>query len=109
MLASSTSSESELARLNLKIHQLEFTSSATVTGVTGDQEITLNLWTAAESIAFDIEVLDREHYFIIRPREELPAGHYAFSTQGMLDSRAPDSIANLPVELQVAYPFQIVD
>ncbi|MFT4974850.1 MAG: hypothetical protein ACI8S6_000733 [Myxococcota bacterium] len=104
---SSTSSASELSRLNLKLHGLEFKPSATVTSVTGDQQITLNLWTAAEAIPYDIEVLPRDNYFLVTPRDELAPGQYAFSTQNMLDSKSPATLANLPVELQVAHPFQI--
>lgn len=104
---SSTSSASELSRLNLKLHKLEFKPSATVTGVTGDQDIKLNLWMAKESIPFELQVLPRDNYFLITPTEDLEAGHYAFSTQGVLDSKSPTSLSNLPAELQVAHPFQI--
>jgi len=104
---SSTSSASELSRLNLKLHRLEFKPSATVTGVTGDQEVTLNLFVATDAIPYDIQVLPRDNYFLINPRDELESGHYAFSTQGVLGSSDPETLANLPVELQVAHPFQI--
>lgn len=106
---SSTSSASELSRLNLKLHKLEFSPSATVTGVTGDMDVALNLWMATDTIPFDIEVLPRDNYFLITPREELAAGHYAFSTQDVLSSRSPSAISTLPVELQVAHPFQITN
>jgi hypothetical protein len=104
---SSTTSISELARLNLEIYKMEFQANGTVTGITGEQEITLNLWTASDTVGFDITPLPREHFFLISPTEELPAGHYAFSTQNVLGNRSASAMGSLPVELQVAHPFQI--
>lgn len=104
---SSTASESELARLNLQLHTLEFRQSATVTGVTGDQEVTLNLFMAKERAAYDRQTLPMEHLFLITPSEELKPGDYAFSTQGVLTSDSPSALSGIPTELQVAYPFRI--
>ena len=104
---SSHASTSELSRLNLQLHRLEFKPSATVAGVTGDVEVKINLWMATESIPFDLTVLPKDHYYLITPRESLPPGHYAFHTQDVLTSKDPDALAKLPQELQIAYPFEV--
>lgn len=104
---SSTASESELARLNLQLHTLEFRDSATVTAVTGDQTVALNLFMAKEKVAFERQTLPMEHHFLLTVAEPLPAGDYAFSTQGVLTSDSPAALAAIPAELQVAYPFRI--
>lgn len=104
---SSEASTSELSRLNLQLHRLEFKPSATVAGVTGDVEVTINLWMASEPVKYDLVVMPKEHYYLIQPQEALPPGHYAFHTQDMLTSKDPEALAKLPRELQIAYPFEI--
>ena len=106
-LFSSEASKSELSRLNLQLHRLEFKPSATVAGVTGDVEVKINLWMATESVAFDLTVLPKEHYYLITPKEALAPGHYAFHTQDVLTSKDPEALARLPEELQTAYPFEV--
>jgi hypothetical protein len=106
-LFSSEASASELSRLNLQLHRLEFKPSATVSGVTGDVEVKINLWMAVESIKFDLTVMPKENYFLITPSEPLAPGHYAFHTQDVLTSKDPEALAKLPQELRTAYPFQI--
>lgn len=104
---SSEASTSELSRLNLQLHRLEFKPSATVAGVTGDVEVKINLWMAVEPIKFDLTVMPKEHYYLIQPQEALPPGHYAFHTQDVLTSKDPEALGKLPQELQTAYPFEI--
>ena len=106
-LFSSTASKSELSRLNLQLHRLEFKPSATVESVTGEVDVKINLWMATESVPFELTVLPKEHFYLLTPKEALPAGHYAFHTQDMLTSKDPDALAKLPEELQIAYPFEI--
>jgi hypothetical protein len=104
---SSEASKSELSRLNLQLHKLEFKPSATVAGVTGDVEVKINLWMATESIAFDLTVLPKEHHYLLTPKETLESGHYAFHTQDVLTSKDPEALARLPEELRTAYPFEV--
>jgi len=104
---SSEASTSELSRLNLQLHRLEFKPSATVAGVTGDVDVKINLWMAVESVKFDLTVMPKEHFYLITPQEALAPGHYAFHTQDMLTSKDPEALGKLPRELQIAYPFEV--
>lgn len=102
---SSTLKASELARLNLQLHKLEFVEATEVPGVLGDAEVRVNLWKAGEVVEFDLQGMPRDNTYLITTRDKLPKGVYAFSTQGVLASADPAALDKLPKEMRVAYPF----
>jgi hypothetical protein len=102
---SSTAKSTEVSRLGLKLHRLEFVENETVTGVLGDQEVAVNLWVAKEAVPFDLTSLPSEDDYLIAARGPLKPGTYAFHTEGVLSSTSKDALDKTPKELQVAYPF----
>lgn len=102
---SSTAKSTEVSRLGLKLHKLEFVENETVTGVLGDQEVAVNLWVAKEAVPFDMTSLPSEDDYLIAARTPLKPGTYAFHTEGVLASKSKDVLDKTPKELQVAYPF----
>lgn len=104
---SSTLRSSELSRLQLQIHKLEFHERLEIPGVLGEVETRVNLWVAAEAVDFDLKGLPSRDDYLITPREPLPTGVYAFSTQGVLDSKSVAALDKLPKEMRVAYPFEV--
>jgi len=102
---SSTAKATEVSRLGLKLHRLEFVENDTVTGVLGEQQVAVNLWVAKEAVPFDMTGLPSEDDYLIAARAPLEPGTYAFHTEGVLSSRSKDALDRTPEELQVAYPF----
>lgn len=97
-----------LAQLDLQLTKLEFTQEATLPGVLGETPTDLNLWTAAGvEIPYDLVVLPSRDDFLIKLREPLPAGAYAFHTQGALTTKSYDGLDKLPKELRLAYAFEV--
>lgn len=105
VIFSSTAKVTEVSRLGLKLHRLEFVESDTVTSVLGDQEVAVNLWVAKEAVPFDMTGLPSEDDYMIAARAPLEPGTYAFHTEGVLSSKSKDALDQTPEELQVAYPF----
>jgi hypothetical protein len=105
LVFSSTAKSTEVSRLGLKLHRLEFIEKETVTGVLGDQEVAVNLWVAKEAVPFDLESLPSEDDYLLSARAPLKPGTYAFHTEGVLASKSKDALDKTPKELQVAYPF----
>ena len=105
LVFSSTAKSTEVSRLGLKLHRLEFIEKEQVTGVLGDQEVAVNLWVAKEAVPFDLESLPSEDDYLLSARAPLKPGTYAFHTEGVLSSTSKDVLDKTPKELQVAYPF----
>lgn len=99
--------ESELLRMNLHLSRLEFVSHVPVKGVFGRMEATVNLWTAAEEVAFDLVQLPSRDDFLLTTRERLAPGMYAFHAQDVLNEPDERVFLMLPKEMQVAFPFEI--
>jgi len=104
---SSTLRSSDLSRLDLQLHKLEFIDHDPVPGVLGEEEIKVNLWVATETQKFDIKGLPSKDDYLITIRGKLEPGAYAFHTEGLLTSNEVDVLAKTPKEMQVAYPFEI--
>jgi hypothetical protein len=104
---SSEASRSELIRLGLQLHKLEFVESDTLPGVLGETSVKLNLWVAEKSIAFDLEGLETEDDYMLKTREKLEPGMYAFHTQNLLTSLDMQGFDKLPAEMRVAFPFEV--
>lgn len=102
---SSTAKSTEVSRLGLKLHRLEFIEREKVTSVLGDQEVAVNLWVARDAVPFDLTSLPSEDDYLIAARGPLKPGTYAFHTEGVLTSKSKDALDKTPKELQVAYPF----
>ncbi|MEC8424593.1 MAG: carboxypeptidase-like regulatory domain-containing protein, partial [Myxococcota bacterium] len=107
LVFSSTAKATELSRLGLQLHRLDFIEKEAVTGVLGDQEVAVNLWVAKEAVPFDLSSLPSEHDYLITARGPLAPGTYAFHTEGVLASKSKDALDKTPRELQVAYPFVV--
>ena len=104
---SSEARRSELKQLGLQLHRLKFLEQDSLPGVLGETDITLNLWVAMESVAFDLAALETDNDYTIRTRALLEPGVYAFHTQGVLTSKDPSALDKLPSEMRVAFPFEV--
>jgi hypothetical protein len=104
---SSTLRRSELKRLGLQLHKLKFVEHEEVPGVLGQTQVTLNLWIADEGVAFDLTGLETDDDYILKVREPLSSGVYAFHTQGMLTSKDTAALDKLPDEMRIAFPFEV--
>lgn len=97
----------EIARLDLRLHNLDFVESVEVPGVLGKEPVTANLWVAEDSVKFDLEQMSSEDVYLITTADKLDAGVYAFHTEGVLTSKDVKALDKLPKELQVAYSFEV--
>lgn len=98
---------SELSRIDLQLHRIEFVASTKVPGLLGEEEVKVNLWTGVESIPFTIEGLPSKDDYLISPKEKLKPGVYAFNTQGLITSADVNALENTPRELREAWPFEV--
>ncbi len=105
---SSTLRSSELARMNLHLSRLDFVDHTRVKGVLGAMDATVNLWVAAEEIAFDLKALPARDAYLITTREPVGPGMYAFHAQDVLNEEDERILLNLPKEMQVAFPFEVL-
>ncbi|MDP2309141.1 MAG: hypothetical protein Q8P18_24170 [Pseudomonadota bacterium] len=105
---SSTLRASELARMNLHLTRLDFVDHTRVKGVLGAMDATVNLWVAGEEVAFDLKALPARDAYLITTREPVEAGMYAFHAQDVLNEEDERVLMNLPKEMQVAFPFEVL-
>jgi hypothetical protein len=104
---SSTAKATELSRLGLQLHRLEFIPKEQVTGVLGDQDVAVNMWVAKDPVEYDMVGLPSDDDYLIKVRGKLPKGTYAFHTEGVLTSKDKDALERTPKEMRVAYPFTV--
>ncbi len=105
---SSTLRSERLAQLNLQLHRLEFVGDGSMPGVLGETPVALNLWSATgEAIPFDLVVLPSRDDFLIKLREPLAEGAYAFHTQGSLTNTRYEGLDKLPKELRRSWAFEV--
>lgn len=105
---SSTLRAERLAQLDLALHRLEFTREGTLPGALGETPVAINLWTATgNEIPFDLVVLPSRDDFLIKPREPLAPGAYAFHTQGALTNKRYEGLDKLPKELRRSWTFEV--
>ncbi len=93
----------QIQQLDLKIHRLHFQEKRLIKGVKGPEEVDLDLWLPKEEHPFTIKGLNSEQTYRLTIKD-LPAGVYAFSSNGILDKRG--KTLNLPKELQEVFPFE---
>ncbi len=105
---SSTLRSSELARMNLHLSRLDFVSHTPIKGVLGRMDATVNLWTAQEDVAFDLVSLPSRDDYLITTRGPVHPGMYAFHAQDVLNEEDERVLMNLPKEMQVAFPFEVL-
>ena len=97
-----------LAQLDLKLHRLEFIDESRLPGVLGDTNASVELWTAVgEPLPYDLVGLASRDDFLIKLREKLPRGVYAFHTQDVLTDHSYEALDKLPKELRMAYVFEL--
>lgn len=104
----STLRSSELARMNLHLSRLQFVDHTNVKGVLGPMDATVQLWVAQEDVAFDLQALPARDAYLITTREPATPGMYAFHAQDVLNEDDERILMNLPKEMQVAFPFQVL-
>lgn len=105
---SSTLRASELARMNLHLSRLDFVDHTSVKGVLGAMDATVQLWVAQEDVAFDLTALPARDAYLITTREPVKPGMYAFHAQDVLNEEDERILMNLPKEMQVAFPFEVM-
>lgn len=99
---------SELKRMNLHLSRLTFVNHTAIKGVLGPTDATVNLWISEAEVAFDLESLPSRDDYLITTREPLDAGVYAFHAQDVLNEEDERVFMNLPKEMQVAFPFEVL-
>ena len=103
MMFKSSLRQEQIKQLDLKLHRLEFQEKKLIKGVTGPQEIDLDLWLPKEEIAYVLKGLNEDSHFLIE-FEEIDPGVYAFSSNGLLENRS--SQVSLPEEQREVFPFE---
>lgn len=98
---------SEIARMGLELHRLEFVQDTTVAGAMGEANVKVNRFVAKERVEFDLKQLASDDCYLIVTRGKLDPGYYAFHTEGLLTSSDVDALDKTPEELRKAYPFQV--
>lgn len=98
---------SEIARMGLELHRLEFVKDTTVAGAMGEENVKVNRFVAKEEVEFDLKQLASDDCYLIITRGKLEPGFYAFHTEGLLTSNDVDALDKTPAELRKAYPFQV--
>jgi hypothetical protein len=79
-----------------------------VKGVLGAMDATVNLWVAADDVPFDLRALPSRDDYLITTRAGLEPGVYAFHAQDVLNEEDERVLMNLPKEMQVAFPFEVI-
>ena len=103
----STLRPSELAQMDLHLSRLDFISHTNIKGVLGAADATVNLFVAVEEIPFDLKALPSKDDYLIKLRNPLVSGTYAFHAQNVLNEYDYRKIMDLPKEMQVVFPFEI--
>lgn len=103
----STLRSSEIAKIELQLHRLEYKKHVDLPGALGEQQATVDLWVAAEQIPFDLKGLGSRDDYLVATRNKLEPGVYAFHTQQLLTSIEQGRVDKLPREMQVAFPFEV--
>lgn len=98
---------SEIAQINLQLHQLDFIEEVDAKGVLGEEPVKLNLWVAKDRQSFDLEGTTQDTVYVIRTQKALPKGVYAFHTQDMMTANEITALDKLPKEQRVAYTFEV--
>ena len=99
---------SELARMNLHLSRLAFVNKTEMKGVLGPADATVNLWVSETEVPFDLESLPSRDDYLITTRDPLVEGVYAFHAQDVLNEEDERVLMNLPKEMRVAFPFQVL-
>jgi DNA-binding FadR family transcriptional regulator len=76
--------------------------------VLGPTEATVNLWISDAEVSFDLESLPSRDDYLITTRAALEPGVYAFHAQDVLNEEDERVLMNLPKEMQVAFPFEVM-
>ena len=103
----STLRSSEIAKLELQLHRLEYKKYLDISGALGEQQATVDLWVAVEAVPFDLKGLGSRDDYLVATRAKLAPGIYAFHTQQLLTSLEQGRVDKLPREMQVAFPFEV--
>jgi hypothetical protein len=106
-LYSSELRKEEIARLDLKLHRLEFVDSPLVPGALGEQPVKVALWIAKDTVAFDLKGMPSPDDYLITTREPLAPGVYAFNIGGLLSSSDVHALDSLPREMREAWAFEV--
>ncbi|MBM73894.1 MAG: hypothetical protein CMK59_00730 [Proteobacteria bacterium] len=103
LLFKSSLRQEQIKQLDLKLHRFEFQEKRLIKGVTGPQEIDLDLWLPKEEIAYVLKGMNEDSHFLIEFKDLSP-GIYAFSSNGLMENRR--SLNSIPEEQQLVFPFE---
>jgi hypothetical protein len=103
----STLRSSQLSQMNLQLHKLEFIEEQEVAGVLGATAVKVNLWVAKDRVEFDLTGMASDDEYLIKSRDKLKPGIYAFHTEEVLTTKDKDALDKTPKEMRVAYPFEV--
>jgi hypothetical protein len=104
---SSTLRPSELTQMDLHLTRLQFVGKTPMKGLLGKEDATVNLWVADQDVAFDLESLPSQDDYLIKTRDPLTPGVYAFHAQDVLNEEDDRKLLNLPKEILLAFPFEV--
>lgn len=96
----------QVMRLGLKLHKLEYTEEALVSGSIEGEPVAVNLWTSAKTIDLEITALRSKKDYLAESPEGLEPGAYAIDTQSLLVPSSPGFL-RVPKALRVAYPLEL--
>jgi hypothetical protein len=108
VLYSTTLRASEISQLDLKLFKLKYLESVPFKGITGEELIEPKFWMADVEVPFTLRQLYADDVYVITPDLTLdPGADYAFAHTGNLVETDPGSLARIPEEQRVVYPFQV--
>jgi hypothetical protein len=107
LLFHSSRSEAELRQMEIRLHRLRYLDRITMPGPLGDQEVVTAFWVPDGEVPFTLQGMRVDEVFLVTTAQPLEAGSYAFEFQGVLRDTEPGSLARLPAEMQVIYPFEV--
>jgi hypothetical protein len=97
----------QIMRIDLALHQLQYTKEAPITGPLDARPVEVNVWTAAHPVDIDIKPLRSKKDYLITSKAPVDAGPYAFDTQDLLEPGNGERFSRIPEPLRVAYPFEL--
>ena len=105
----STLRKEQIKQFKLQLHGLDFTESIQIKSITGTTEAAVNLYTVSSQAAidFDLVSLDSDFMYLLKPKEALAPGYYAFHDSDILTNQESKSHDSYPAELKVVYSFEV--
>lgn len=105
----STLRKEQIKQFKLQLHPLTFTETIQIKSLMGVTDTDVHMYTVSNTMPIDFELLslDQEYMYLLKPKENLPLGYYAFHDSEILTNDETNSLNNHPPELNLAYSFEV--